>query len=178
MALIECPDCEIQVSDAAPRRSSRAWGHSMRMMRCFLLFAIIAAAPASADLIKCTKPDGSLYVGPTPPEHCLPTGSVRASSDHTASDSSDQQAAIDSCKRAVEARLVSPGTASWKVNAAHRGGTRYEVLGSVDSQNRAGGLMRSHFACDAEFAGGDRWNAHVSWLHDGGTDKSTFDFKR
>ena len=33
---------------------------------------------ASADLVKCKKPDGSLYVGPMPPENCTPVGSLRA----------------------------------------------------------------------------------------------------
>jgi hypothetical protein len=48
--------------------------------RPYLFAALIlaSAAIAGADMVKCKKADGSLYVGPTPPENCVPVGTLRA----------------------------------------------------------------------------------------------------
>ena len=42
-------------------------------------FALVATR-ASADMVKCREPNGSLYVGSAPPENCTPLGSIRPQS--------------------------------------------------------------------------------------------------
>jgi hypothetical protein len=50
-----------------------------------LLVAVSLPVAARAELAKCKQPDGSLYVGPTPPENCVPVGSIRSQSGDGAS---------------------------------------------------------------------------------------------
>jgi hypothetical protein len=48
--------------------------------RWLLLAALVVAATtiANADMVQCKKPDGSLYVGSSPPENCVPVGTLRS----------------------------------------------------------------------------------------------------
>ena len=48
-------------------------------MKGLVTIVLAAATIANAEMAKCKKRDGSLYVGPTPPEDCVPVGSVRPS---------------------------------------------------------------------------------------------------
>jgi hypothetical protein len=46
-------------------------------LRLLVTLILATTTIASADMVKCKKPDGSLYIGPTPPEDCVPVGSAR-----------------------------------------------------------------------------------------------------
>jgi hypothetical protein len=41
------------------------------------LLVIASVTMVHAEMVKCKKPDGSLYVGPTPPENCTAVGNLR-----------------------------------------------------------------------------------------------------
>jgi hypothetical protein len=56
----------------------------MKTILAVIALAVFISAPAlAADLIKCKKADGSLYVGPTPPENCVATGTFAATKQHS-----------------------------------------------------------------------------------------------
>jgi hypothetical protein len=64
------------------REGSSRW----RLVAALLLTS--SATVASAEMVKCKNPDGSIYVGPTPPEDCVPLGSAPARGSKSSSGSS------------------------------------------------------------------------------------------
>lgn len=60
------------------------------------------------------------------------------------------QSAIDSCHRAVESQLTSPGSAQYDAGAPPQQepqGPSWHIRGNVDSQNGFGALVRSNYDC-------------------------------
>lgn len=72
--------------------------------------------------------------------------------------SSDRLAACLAAEEFVERRLVSPGTADHqgcRSRTVSQSGNRYTVSGYVDSQNRAGGTIRSEYRVVMTRGGGN-----------------------
>lgn len=60
------------------------------------------------------------------------------------------------CQWFIKNRLVSPGSADFVDSAeVKRNGEEWIVQGQVDSQNKFGGLMRSHYLCVMEYRKSD-----------------------
>lgn len=60
------------------------------------------------------------------------------------------------CQWFIKDRLVSPGSADFVDSPeVERKGNEWIVQGQVDSQNRLGGLMRSHYLCMMEYRKSD-----------------------
>lgn len=138
----------------------------MRTLSALLLFV---AAPALADdVVICTTPNGSKYVGATPPVDCRAEKKVEIRSAPPTRDEIDRERAIASCEAAVKDQLLSPGTAEFPRNemaVEYRGGNWYDIVGAVDSQAVGGILLRSDFSCATQFIGGDTgWRADVQRL--------------
>jgi hypothetical protein len=53
-------------------RPRSIWIHTLSIT--VLSVVLLVVVVARAQLVKCKKPDGNLYIGPTPPEDCIPTG--------------------------------------------------------------------------------------------------------
>lgn len=65
---------------------------------------------------------------------------------------------IAACHREVEARLKSPGSAKYSNERTdHLSENVWQVLGTVDSENGFGALLRTSFLCDAIHDGGEKW---------------------
>ncbi len=65
---------------------------------------------------------------------------------------------IAACHREVEARLKSPGSAKYSAEIPEQKTENvWTVLGTVDSENGFGALLRTSFLCDAIHDGGEKW---------------------
>lgn len=65
---------------------------------------------------------------------------------------------IAACHREVEARLKSPGSAKYSNEIPEQKTENvWTVLGTVDSENGFGALLRTSFLCDAIHDGGEKW---------------------
>jgi hypothetical protein len=71
------------------------------------------------------------------------------------------------CQEPVRARLLSPASADFPFldhETVRLGdGHRYRVRSYVDSQNRYGAMLRTHFTCVIEYRGGGDWPDPVNW---------------
>jgi hypothetical protein len=66
------------------------------------------------------------------------------------------------CRQFVEDRLKAPATADFTdETVTSLGGERFEVTGSVESQNSFGTTMRSDYECDLRYNGDERWTLTV-----------------
>lgn len=129
-------------------------------MRLALIALVLYAAPAFAQTVICTKPDGSKYVGMNPPEGCSTSKSLPMTSviPEGKSEADGAHKALAACQHAVTNHLKSPGSAQFPNPAIEaQGGWRYDIGGHVDSQNPMGGLMRSAYFCETSFVGRDTW---------------------
>lgn len=80
-----------------------------------LLVALMAlAGPAHADLVKCKLPNGSLYVGPTPPENCVATGTTYASGRQGEDAASDDPIRNASARRDEIESELNKSAAAWR----------------------------------------------------------------
>lgn len=62
---------------------------------------------------------------------------------------------IEACHRAVQAELKSPGSAQFSNEIAEqKTEQQWQVLGTVDSQNGFGALLRSSYLCPANLSAG------------------------
>lgn len=62
--------------------------------------------------------------------------------------------ARDACEQFVDKRLKSPGSADYNLTATNVG-TRWTVVGTVDSENSFGASLRSRVECVMESGGAD-----------------------
>ena len=78
-------------------------------------------------------------------------------------DVGDEAGILTQCQLMMERRLVAPSTAKfsplrdttiWKTNQP---GDNWGVLGYVDSQNRFGATVRTHYLCIMRYDGDNRW---------------------
>lgn len=60
------------------------------------------------------------------------------------------------CKGFVKERLKSPGSAEFETTATGKAGS-YTVVGTVDSENGFGALIRNDFTCSVKLDG-DTWH--------------------
>src|SRR5688572_4633454 len=123
------------------------------------VFVLLYATPALAQMVICTKPDGSKYVGPTPPEGCESARGVQmpkiANNDASQSDYAPEKGeaeAIVACHNAVKDKLKSPATAQFPPvdSISRKEGWDRIIRGVVDSQNPMGGMMRTNYSCSAK----------------------------
>lgn len=73
--------------------------------------------------------------------------------------------AVAQCNDEMRASLVSPSTARFPVldaQAEHLGDGLYNVNSYVDSQNRFGATIRTHFTCTAQWVVRDAWSLTVA----------------
>ena len=72
----------------------------------------------------------------------------------------------------VKERLVSPGSAEFpgatkkRDHTTHLGGQKYRIESYVDSQNRMGASLRTHFTAVVEQVEKDKWTLHSLELHE------------
>lgn len=71
----------------------------------------------------------------------------------------------------VRAELVSPASADFDAcgrgaEAVALGDGAYRVTGRVDSQNRLGATLRSHYSAIARPAAGETWVVEVEWIEE------------
>jgi hypothetical protein len=53
---------------------AKAPGGVRSRLAVLLALTVLLSAHADADMVKCKKPDGGIYVGPSPPEGCVVMG--------------------------------------------------------------------------------------------------------
>lgn len=86
--------------------------------------------------------------------------SASTSSDDPEPDVEDDIAAEVMCEEFVKDRLKAPATAEFSDQHAESiGEQRWDVTGSVDSENSFGALIRSSYRCDIRYLGDDQWRA-------------------
>ena len=88
------------------------------------------------------------------------TSSEGGGSDEPTVDKQDGIMAEIMCEEFVKKRLKAPTTAEFS-NQEHRdiGKQRWDVTGSVDSQNGFGAMIRGSYRCDLRYLGDDQWRA-------------------
>lgn len=70
----------------------------------------------------------------------------------------DKWGAIVACEDFVKRNLKSPASAEFTDESVmHLDKKNWKVLGSVDSQNSFGAMIRNEFNCEVRFRGGDQW---------------------
>lgn len=72
--------------------------------------------------------------------------------------------ACEIVKQFVSDRLTSPGSASWQrcgEVTVERTGDTWRLDGYVDSQNRLGALLRTHYTAVVEEMAGGSWRLHA-----------------
>lgn len=116
------------------------------MLKWFLIVVLVAGGI------------GALFGGggdsDTPKDH--PSGS--SSKPDRASIVGDAIGAQVVCQQFVEDRLKSPSTADFSdEDARHVHGKRWQVIGSVDSENGFGAMIRNDYRCLVTFKGDDNW---------------------
>lgn len=132
------------------------------------LFAVVLALsmPLSslADMVICTKADGTKYAGFSPPPDCSASKSVGGAGEEVPADAEGsidvgRERALVACQNGVKEQLKSPGSAQFPAakSAVDRGGWSFQFEGPVDSQNGFGGLVRSDYKCWVTYAGRDEW---------------------
>ena len=91
-------------------------------------------------------------------------GAVIYGCSNSGSDSSDPDdggggsMAEQMCEQFVTDRLKAPSTAEFPGGeVTDVGADEYEVVGSVDSQNGFGAMIRTGYTCTIRYAGGDKW---------------------
>jgi hypothetical protein len=77
-------------------------------------------------------------------------------------------AAESACRSAVTDELRSPGTAKFSNEQATSEGDSWTVVGTVDSENGFGALLRSDYGCNLTYDGTSFTVDHVDGI-DGGT---------
>jgi hypothetical protein len=67
----------------------------------------------------------------------------------------DSYGAQFACEQFVEDRLKSPGTAEFTDQTETNDGVEWTSIGSVDSQNTFGGVVRNDYVCVVQYEGGE-----------------------
>jgi hypothetical protein len=75
---------------------------------------------------------------------------------------SPDRGALAACQERALDRLVSPATAVFSAPSVTGGPRSFEVRVSVDSENRAGAMLRSDVRCVVDDQGGGRWRVRES----------------
>lgn len=61
------------------------------------------------------------------------------------------------CERFVEKQLKSPASAEFRPERTTKDGAKYTVIGTVDSQNSFGAMLRSDYVCTVRDEGTGTW---------------------
>jgi hypothetical protein len=114
--------------------------------------ALLAPTLALADMVKCKKPDGGLYVGPTPPENCVPVGNLQ--SQGSSGSSWSPGAFLPTPTPAPDAATVSKAeaeAAKQKDIERRRGITAVAIQNMVIQRYRNGNFFEGTVANGADF---------------------------
>lgn len=95
------------------------------------------------------------------------TSCSATTSDEPEEDREDGIMAEIMCEEFVKDRLKAPATAEFSNQRAESiGDQRWDVTGTVDSENSFGALIRSNYRCDIRYVGDDKWRAKTVKVSD------------
>jgi hypothetical protein len=108
-----------------------------------LALSVLLSAHAEADMAKCKKPDGGIYVGPSPPEGCVIMGSYRSERGGSAPSTSG------------EAERSAPATAPSTAGASGASASERTGLACLEASNAA-----------TDLASGNTHYVEITWKVD------------